>query len=98
VLSPEATKADRDNAGAELTKLLAEPCPQAQIRIVHSGDVVTGLLREARGADLIVAGGTEAGMIEHLLGFAVPLELGERAPIPVVTVYEMPAEPKRWMT
>ncbi len=59
---------------------------------------MTGLLRAARDADLIVAGGTEAGMLEHLLGYGVPLELAERAPMPVLITYEMPADPKRWMT
>jgi amino acid transporter/nucleotide-binding universal stress UspA family protein len=98
VLPPEATKAECEKAEAELRAQIVGSCPQADISIVRSGDIVTGLLRAARGTDLIVAGGTEAGMIEHLLGYAVPLELAERASMPVIIVYEMPAEPKRWMT
>ncbi len=76
---------------------MAEFIPIAELRISRAGDIVTGLLREARGSDLIVVGGTEAGLIEYLLGYAVPFELAERAPMPVITVYEMPADPKRWM-
>jgi hypothetical protein len=36
-------------------------------------------------------------MIEELLAYTVPLELGERASIPVITACEIPADPKRWM-
>ncbi len=45
-------------------------------------------------ADLIVIGGTEAGVIEQLLAYAPPLELADRTSIPVITVYEMAAEPR----
>ena len=48
-------------------------------------------------ADLIVLGGTEAGLLEHLLGYALPLELADRTAKPVAIVYEMPAEPTRWL-
>jgi amino acid transporter/nucleotide-binding universal stress UspA family protein len=69
-----------------------------ETRIVESDDVLLGLLREARGMDLVVVGGTEAGLLEHLLGYALPLELADRTRKPVVIVYEMPAEPTRWLT
>ena len=53
---------------------------------------------QAAGADLVFIGGTEAGFIEQLLGYAIPLELADRTTVPVITVYEMPAEPKRWLS
>jgi nucleotide-binding universal stress UspA family protein len=65
--------------------------------VVRSGDIVTGLLRESRQADLIVMGGSEAGLIEQLLAYSPPLELAERTSLPVLTVYEMTADPKRWI-
>jgi hypothetical protein len=80
-----------------MTKVLDESCPAAEARIVVAGDTVTALLREARGADVIVAGGTEAGMLEELLAYTVPLELSERASVPLITACEIPADPKRWM-
>jgi nucleotide-binding universal stress UspA family protein len=64
---------------------------------VRSAEVVSGVLREARGADLVVLGGTEAGLLEHLLGYALPLEVADRTRKPVAIVYEMPAEPTRWL-
>ncbi len=97
VLGPEVAADERTKATAEMRKLLDEVCPGAESRIVIAGDTATALLREARGADVIVTGGTEAGMIEELLAYTVPLELGERASIPVITACEIPADPKRWM-
>jgi nucleotide-binding universal stress UspA family protein len=97
VLGPEATTDEREKAVAEMRKLLDEACPGAEARATVAGDTATALLRDARGADVIVAGGTEAGMLEELLAYTVPLELGERASIPVITACEIPADPKRWM-
>lgn len=81
----------------KITKSLRERLPQAEFRVVRAGDIVTALLRESKDADLVITGGTEAGMLEQLLGYAPPLELAERTAAPVLTVFEMPAEPRRWM-
>jgi nucleotide-binding universal stress UspA family protein len=97
VLPRSATAAQDQEAKAELNKTLGSRYGERELKVVHSGDIVTGLLRESRDADIIVIGGTEAGMIEQLLGYALPLELAERTAKAVVTVYEMPAEPKRWL-
>jgi basic amino acid/polyamine antiporter, APA family len=97
VLGPEVTAEELGRARTDMTKVLDESCPAAEARIVVAGDTVTALLREARGADVIVAGGTEAGMLEELMAYTVPLELGERASVPVITACEIPADPKRWM-
>ncbi|MCU0783950.1 MAG: amino acid permease [Verrucomicrobia bacterium] len=93
-----ATAEELQRAGEEMHKDLAERYPQAERKVVQCGDIITGLLRQSRNADLIVIGGTEAGVIEQLLGYAPPLELADRTSTSMITVYEMPAEPKRWMT
>ena len=97
VLPYEATAEQRQRVEKELKETLGDRYANAELKVVKSSDTVAGLLREAQGADLIVVGGTEAGLIEQLLGYAVPLELAERTAIPVITVYEMPPEPKRWL-
>ena len=43
-------------------------------------------------------GGSEAGVLEQLMGYSVPLELADRTGKPVIFLYEMEAEPKRWLT
>ena len=96
---PWTTPAEQvQRAAEEMRKELGDRFPQGQQKVVRSGDIVTGLLRESKHADLIIMGGTEAGVIEQLLAYAPPLELAERTSIPVIVVYEMAAEPKRWIT
>ena len=88
---------DCSRPGKRWPQSLRERLPQGELKVVQAGDIVTALLRESRDADLIITGGTEAGMLEQLLGYAPPLELAERTTVPVITVFEMPAEPRRWM-
>lgn len=97
VLPWTATTEESQQALEEMTKELGAQNLLGERKVVRSGDIVTGLLRESRHADLIVIGGTEAGVIEQLLAYAPPLELADRTSIPVITVYEMSADPKRWM-
>jgi nucleotide-binding universal stress UspA family protein len=97
VLPWTASGEDSQRAAEEMNKELGGRYPRGEQKIVRSSDIVSGLLRESKGADLIVMGGTEAGLIEQLLAYAPPLELAERTAIPVITVYEMAFEPKRWI-
>lgn len=97
ILPRSAMAAESQAAEADLKQALGSRHAQCELEVVHSGDIVTGLLRESKDADIIVMGGTEAGMIEQLLGYAPPLEVADRTAKAVVTVYEMPAEPKRWL-
>lgn len=96
VLPRTATAAELHQAQEAMTRSLGERLPPGELKVVQAGDIVTALLHESRDADLIITGGTEAGMLEQLLGYALPLELAERTTVPVVTVFEMPAEPRRW--
>jgi amino acid transporter/nucleotide-binding universal stress UspA family protein len=97
VLPRSATAAQEQAARDDLNRALGSRYAQRELKVVQAGDIVTGLLRESKDADIIVIGGTEAGVIEQLLGYALPLELADRTAKAVVTVYEMPAEPKRWL-
>ena len=97
ILPWTATTEESEKVEQEMnTELGAQNLPGERV-VTRSGDIVTGLLREASNADLIVIGGTEAGVIEQLLAYAPPLELADRTSIPVITVYEMSVDPKRWM-
>jgi amino acid transporter len=97
VVDPEIRDDDIEGAKADLLKQHGPRGFGLELQVRRAADVIVGVLREARGADVIVVGGTEAGALEHLLGYALPLELADRTRKPVVIVYEMPAEPKRWM-
>ena len=98
VLPYDASAEQQRKATADLQEDIGAPGNGFELKVVKASDIVTGLLRQAASADLIVIGGSEAGLLEQLLGYAVPLELAERTAVPVITVYEMPAEPKRWLS
>ena len=97
VLSPDATPIERQAARDAMSQDLSDRCAPSDQLVVAAADVVSGVLHVSHGADVLVIGGTEAGMLEQLLGYAPPLELADRASRPVLTVYEMADEPKRWM-
>jgi amino acid transporter/nucleotide-binding universal stress UspA family protein len=97
VMPRSATTEALKLAEVTLTKELGDRYPRGEKKVAQGTDIVTCLLREARGADLIVIGGTEAGVIEQMLAYAPPLELADRTTTPVITVYEMAADPKRWI-
>jgi len=97
VLARAAPAEEHTRAVEELHDALGDRFKDSELKVVRAGDPITGLLSEMRGVDLVVLGGTDAGLIEQVLGYAIPLELADRTAIPVITVYEMPAEPKRWL-
>ncbi len=98
VLPYGAAGSDIERATGDLEKAMGAADSQLELKVIQAGDIVTGLLEQAADADLVFIGGTEAGFIEQLLGYAIPLELADRTAVPVITVYEMPAEPKRWLS
>ncbi|HEX5398537.1 MAG TPA: amino acid permease, partial [Verrucomicrobiae bacterium] len=97
VLPRSASDAESKAAWEDINHALGSRYAERELKVVQSGDIVTGVLRESRDADIIVVGGTEAGLLEQLLGYALPLELADRTAKAVVTVYEMPVQPKRWL-
>jgi amino acid transporter/nucleotide-binding universal stress UspA family protein len=97
VLPYAAPEAQAEEARRQLAALGGMRGLPTDLQVVRAGDVLRGIRREAGDADLIVVGGTEAGLAEQLLGYALPLELAQQARQAVVTVYEMAADPKRWL-
>ncbi|MEZ5274782.1 MAG: amino acid permease [Opitutaceae bacterium] len=97
IVSPNASSRDHLAAEKRMAHALGERHPDAERIVVPHTDIINGLIHEAREADLVVIGGTEAGLLEQLLGYALPLELADRTSKPVITVYEMSADPKRWL-
>ncbi len=97
VLPRVADGRDMQQADEDLARALGDRFVGGEQKVVKAGDIVTGLLRESHEAELIVMGGSEAGLIEQLLGYALPQELADRTNKPVITVHEMAAQPKRWM-
>jgi amino acid transporter len=97
VLPLEASRQEETAARAELAQGVRSIAADADVRVARSAEIVTGVLRAARSSDLIVIGGSEAGFLEHVLGYVLPFELADRTRKPVAIVYEMPVAPTRWV-
>ncbi len=80
-------------AETEVEAALATHRDEAEIRTIRSEDITTGLLDQARSADIVLMGGADASVLEQLFAWPVPLELAEHSDRPVLMVYEMAAEP-----
>ncbi len=98
VLPPSATAEKLERTRQNMAQELGERCRPSDQQVAQANDIVTGLLRHAGDADVFVVGGTDAGLLEQLLGFSPPQELSDRTSRPVITVYEMAANPKRWIS
>ncbi len=97
VLPRTAGAAAVQRAQNEMVQTFGDRFVQGEKKVALAGDIVNGLLRESRTSDLIVMGGSEAGLIAQLLGYALPHELADRTNKPVITVHEMAEQPKRWI-
>ncbi|MEJ2368380.1 MAG: amino acid permease [Acidobacteriota bacterium] len=97
VVPRDATTGERAEAEADLKGKIAGRFAEGESKVIMADEIIPVLLRESRQSDLVVLGGSGAGILEQLLGYSVPLELSERTSKPVIVVYEMAAEPKRWL-
>jgi len=97
VLPLAATAEEVERAREALQQGVGMRYCEAELRVARSGEVTAGLLRQAADVDLIIMGGSDAGVLEQLLSYSVPLELADRTKKPVILVYEMVREPKRWL-
>ncbi len=86
VVSPAISPASRQEAEANLRDFFqAEPYP-ADIEVVRSAETVAGLVRAARGCQLIVMGGDEADMLEQLVAPPIPYQLADQTQKPMIIV------------
>jgi amino acid transporter/nucleotide-binding universal stress UspA family protein len=79
---------DGDDGGAVQT-LVRREMPGTELRTVLADDPADGVIEQARGADAIFMGGAEAGLLDQLFAYPVPLDVAERAPNPVVMFFEI---------
>ena len=78
VLPWTATGEETRRAGSELSTELGGRYPRAEQKVVHSGDLISGLLREAKFADLIVMGAFLITFGALAFGFVLAFGLGSK--------------------
>jgi amino acid transporter/nucleotide-binding universal stress UspA family protein len=78
----------------EMMLALADRGAESDVEVMRAGDVALALVRQSREADLVIMGGSEAGLLEQLFAYPLPLELAERAAVPVIMAFDVKAEAK----
>ena len=88
VLNPGLTYRQRELKLAEIEKLIMENNLNASIDSIVEDDILRGILKKTRSADLIIMGGRSGDFLELLLAKSLVQEITERVKCPVLWVKE----------
>jgi nucleotide-binding universal stress UspA family protein len=88
VVPPETPEPERQEKVKDVEELLRENGLQARTVVVGDSDVVRGVVRRARDADLVVMGGRTGTAVELLLGSSLSEEITQRVKCPVLWIEE----------
>jgi APA family basic amino acid/polyamine antiporter len=98
VLRPDLPPGEKKRRTDEIGKLIAEQNLPAKLEVTEADNVLGGVLRQARGADLIVMGGQSGDFIELLVGRSLTLEITEQTKCSVLWLKEYEERPSFWST
>jgi len=93
VFEPEVPLTERGEKLEGIRKLVKENELEAEVEAIHDADVVRGILRKAREADLILMGARTGDFLQLLLGKSLTREITEGAPCAVLWVKEYEERP-----
>jgi amino acid transporter/nucleotide-binding universal stress UspA family protein len=88
VVPPELSEAQRSETVQRAAALVRQSCPSARLDVVEDADVVRGVIRGARGADLVLMGGRSGSLLELLVASSVTEDITNRVACPVIWVEE----------
>lgn len=98
VFDPKISKPQRDARIKQIEELLRENSLAATVEKVVEDDIVKGILKRSKDADLILMGGRTGDFLELLLAKSLAQEITERARSPVLWVKEYEERPSFWST
>ncbi len=93
VFEPEVPLTERGEKLEGIRKLVEEVSLDADVEAIHETDVLRGILRKAREADLILMGARTGDFLQLLLGKSLTREITEGAPCAVLWVKEYEERP-----
>ena len=83
---------------AEAREIIHEHNPSAKLSVVLNTEVVKGIVKKSKKADLILMGGKTGDFLELLLANSVAREITEQAACPAVWVKEYEERESFWST
>jgi amino acid transporter/nucleotide-binding universal stress UspA family protein len=93
VFEPEVPLPERGEKLEDIRKVVSENALEAEVEAIHETDVLRGILRKAREADLILMGARTGDFLQLLLGKSLTREITEGAPCAVLWVKEYEERP-----
>ena len=93
VFEPEVPLTERGEKLEGIRKIVKENDLEAEVEAIHETDVLRGILRKAREADLILMGARTGDFLQLLLGKSLTREITEGAPCAVLWVKEYEERP-----
>jgi len=84
-------------AGRMLEQTVAPYDYPLETKVVTAPDVVTGILKEAEGYNLVILGATREGLFEQLLWGAIPRRVAEECPKTVIMVKRHQGPVRSWI-
>jgi amino acid transporter/nucleotide-binding universal stress UspA family protein len=96
VFDPETTDFEREKRLAEINAVATEDSLKAKVSSIVSSDILNGIVRGSRGADLILMGGRSGDFLELMFKKSLAQEITEQVKCPVLWLKEYEERPSFW--
>ncbi len=98
VLDPALPKSEREEKINKVKQSMQEFSLEANIEPVYDTDILRGLLRRSKHADLMLMGGRTGDFLELLLAKSLAQEITEQVKCPVIWAKEYEERPSFWLS
>jgi nucleotide-binding universal stress UspA family protein len=96
VFNPGTPKTERDEKIKQIKQVMEENSVTALVEPVTDEDILQGILRRSRNADLVLMGGRSGDFLELLLAKSLAQEITEQVKCPVLWAKEYEERPSFW--
>jgi nucleotide-binding universal stress UspA family protein len=91
-------KPDRDKVIYGIQEIMQQNSIEAEIVVVKESDVLKGILKLSKGADLVLMGGRTGDLVELLFATSLTREITEQVACPVLWVKEYEEHVSFWQS
>jgi nucleotide-binding universal stress UspA family protein len=98
VFDVETTEFEKEKRLSAVNKVIQENSLKAKVSSVFSRDILHGIVKESRDADLILMGGRSGDFLELMFKKSLAQEITEQVKCPVLWVKEYEERPSFWST
>ena len=98
VFDPESTEYEREKRLSEIDEIIKENSLNAKVNSIIERDVLHGIVKSAKGSDLVIMGGRSGDFLELMVKKSLAQEITEQVKCPVIWVKEYEERPSFWTT